>query len=228
MSHIGPSQHLRGANSLIQEKVADVNFKTPEIVFFGTSVCQEGVDESLLFAQSALRSAKYCGHIQRSAYYYLFLKNVILSKKVKKKPSFIAILFVYGTLTEIRQSLNHGEEFYINSLSVKEDDLLLDKLLYQGDDRLLVRIAKGVSFFLKKSEIYKQYLFKKVEERMPAKVALWQSDANQLLQRKNMLPKLYESEVEKVIGRSSDQHLATFNDHVGKTFLPHIVDQEYQ
>ena len=223
LGSMGPAKHVRGANSIIAEKTAEVNSTNPEIVFFGTSVCQEGVDEKLVGNMLGMRASKHCGHIQRSAYYYLFFKNILLNESIKTPPSIVAILFVYGTLTEIRDSLNYDEELYINSISTPEDDELLDSLIYQTDEKSLAGFLRRHSFFLRKLQIYRRYIAEKIREHGPLVFSALRDDANALFHRKKFRPDLYEVQVAQMLQQGSDHHLATLDTHISETFLPEII-----
>ena len=155
---IGPANHIRSANSLIDEKVAAVNRDATDVAFFGTSVCTEGINEQLLSETLSLVSRKYCGSIQRSAYYYLFLKNILLNPKTRQKPRTVVVLFVLGGLTEILSHLHYGQEFHLNSLTVEEDNQLVNEIIYNDTGNPITNFFSKHSFFFRKREIYRIYI----------------------------------------------------------------------
>jgi len=229
LSELGPGSHVRGNNSLLAEKINIVAHDKPDIVFMGTSVCQEGVDEEIMSDLLGVSAKKYCGHVQRTAYYYLFLKNVLLSDKLLKTPKVIVILFVYGGLTESRSSLNYGEEFYINTLTVKDDDKLINEIIYGSSANYLTRIFSKYSFVIRKNEIYRQYIFDKMYQLLGLStvtmVELGKHISNKYFVPERMIASLYALEVEKVVGtRATDDQLTTFDTHIERTFLPKLVE----
>ena len=229
LSVLGPGRNVRGGNSLVSEKVNLVARDKPDIVFMGTSVCQEGVDEEIMSDLLGVSAKKYCGHIQRTAYYYLFFKNVLLSDELVKAPKVIIILFVYGGLTESRTSLNYGEEFYINTLTVEDDDKLVNEIIYQSSTNYLARMFSKYSFVVRKREIYHRYILDKAFELLGlSTVTMVQSGkniANKYFVPERMIPSLYALEVEKVVETlEADDQLTTFDAHVERTFLPKLVE----
>jgi lysophospholipase L1-like esterase len=225
---VGPANHVRGSNSLIDERIAAVNQDKPDVVFFGTSVCTDGINEQLLSETLSLVSRKYCGSIQRSAYYYLFLKNILLNPKTRQHPQTVVVLFVLGGLTEILPRLNYGEEFNLNSLTVTEDDQLVNEVIYNDTGNLITSFFSKHSFFFRKREIYKIYINKKIytylDNLLDGSLSSSRFVANSHFSQENMLPTSYEEAVNVAIKRSDTSlQLRSFNRDVEKTFLPQLI-----
>ena len=230
---VGPANHLRGENSLILERIDQLNSDKPGIVFLGTSVCTEGVDEVLMSKTLGINARKYCGHIQKTLFYYLFTKNVLLDKRITKRPSTVVILFAGKGLTEIREKIFYDEEFYVNTLSTDDDDHILQELLYLANRKPLLTALVRHSFFLTKLEVYRQFIKNKISEITDlitnSRVDGLRVTTNRIFQPEKMMKHRYELEIEKVMQRSTGgPESQSFARMVEKTALPRLIEVSQQ
>jgi hypothetical protein len=228
LNFIGPGSMGGAEESLIEEKISYVNDKKAEIIFFGTSVCTEGVDEEKFSQVFGRVVSKHCGHIQRSTYYYLFLKNVLLDPRTVSKPKLVVILFREGGLTDSYPSPNYGEELYLRTLTRKEDHLRINQLLYNpNSSTFYTQVTNRIAVF-KKQEIFRAYLEKKALTLVPDNARTWyqqgRTQANQFFAAKNMMPSIYGQKVDAMREGTTDlDNLQNFQERASASFLPDLV-----
>ncbi|MBI1730904.1 hypothetical protein HY229_05720 [Candidatus Acetothermia bacterium] len=200
-----------------------IELKKPDVILLGNSMLGEGIDPGEFEKLTGQRTLSFHQGGSESAYWYLFLKNIILT--AKHRPKFLLLFFRDHFLTEPAFRVNGSYEDTISSIAT-DSEPLLDNLAYHNKSDLIGSMLMKLFNLYYKKESIRSFLENEtktaIERVLGAKVGRVQSAIDHTFQESNLIPELATSQElssEKAVNKESYH----FNNAVNKSFLPPII-----
>lgn len=204
--------------------ISDLETEKPDILFIGNSITDGGLDEKELSIKLNKKVSKVAIGGSHTAWWMLYIKNVILNSSYK--PKYLVIIFRRNILT--LPELRVKGRYYRNLAPLMTDDeSLLNNLAYK-------RSLSPLEFFLYENFYIfreREFIKKQIEDWVKGKISLLFSNdkslANKTIKKvfstshfdMQRLRKSQDKE-EKIL--DSEQY--DFNLAVESSFLPHMIE----
>jgi hypothetical protein len=197
----------------------------PDVILLGNSMLGEGIDPTQFEKLSGQKTISFHQGGSESAYWYLFIKNIILPAKLH--PKFLLLFFRDNFLTEPDFRVGGSYENIISSIATNSEPIL-DSLAYHNKIDFFGLIVMRLFNRYHKKENLRAFLENgtktAIESILGAKSGRVQLAIDHTFQANNIIPELATSQ-EIAADQTVSKTSYLFDAAVQKSFLPSIIEE---
>jgi len=216
---IAPINFSPKIRKTVQTEIEELN---PEILLLGNSVLEEGIDRDLFEKITKKTTIKVSEQGATSAYYYLMIKNNVIT--AKNPPKYLLLFFLDNLLTRPNFAVTGDYQIILDEIAGDNEQVLVQKAYLNQQNTLEGYFYNHYPIFGERQTV-NNAIIDLLKYRLPHlfincnKVCL-DTSLNSAFRYSKMLPVNTQLDLDDVPSKNEEWE---FGDHVQQSFLPDII-----